>query len=879
MASELDGGRSTTRAVARASMWPRTPSVHVVKGGLLALLDQRAPLTIVRGPRGYGKTSLVGHWVRTLPEHTVVVWVPSRASLGGDGAPETSLWEHVGQAMLRCGLLTPGPTPPGRREVVRALRIATQDVCLVIDDFDEDHDVRTGSDLLGLLPHLPHLSLVLCMREVTSMETVLAATMDSVVIRPVDLLLDARETHEIAERLGCAISEEDAHALYLETAGWPALVRAVLTNGSRPRPGSGTVAIDLQAGAPFLRSVWAELSDRRLQRFIARTAVLDEFTAAAAQYCSGLRDVDGAIQAMLGTGLLVAERLEDTIVYRYAPVVRHACVEQMSRRDPRQFRVASRRAARTHAMVGSSEVALGLLARASLWEDVAELVDAHWVELVAEAPDEIAAAVGAMPKEVLERHARLVIARDHLLPVHRPAGERGDRPPSAVLDLSSVGPSLAGRSEEVFALPGVAEAMEQSLAQIAMLRLTGDFGAAKVVADRDHDAVLFRVADLRNDVRDQLAPVLHEWAVTRLLAADLPGALTAFREAAELAGEHHHPAIVRESSVGAALACALLGYLEPAEAWLEAAARSDADPTRDPSADTMVATVRGIIALERLDREAVAEAPLFDVHGETGEFWALAAMIRAQAALFDGSHFQVLGEIEAVRSQTEGTEGQRGLREALLIAASVDLNLAIGHVSRARTAVASVPQTYEITGLARARTEYFSGEFAHAVDVATRWLKTRIYAPTHRLDFLLILAGAEHARGRRYEAAVALEEAVAISLATGMVRAFLKVPRTTLEDLATEVPRIVTLLERDSLASAEDLFPPPSASAQLSERELEVLASLARNTSLAGVARSLYLSSNTVKTHLRSIYRKLGTHSSVETVERAWELGLISRPE
>ena len=873
------------RSFIRASQWPRTPSVHVVKTELLALLDQRAPLTIVRGPRGYGKTSLVGHWVRTLDEDTAVVWVPSRTALGEDGAPQTSLWEHVGDAMVRCGLLTRVISSTGtgavlgRADVVQALRRTAQEVCLVVDDFDEGCDVATESELLDLLPHFPGLSLVLCVREVTSVETVLAATMDSVVIRPVDLLLDARETRELADRLGCALSEEDAEALCLETAGWPALVRAVLTNGTRPPLGRGRTAIDLQAGAPFLRSVWAELSDRRLQRLIVRTALLDEFTAAAAQFCSGLRDVSGALQALLGTGLLVAERLEETVVYRYVPVVRYACVEQLSQLDPREFRVASRRAAHTHAVLGRSAVALGLLTRAGLWEDVAQLVDAHWVELVAESPDEIAAVVDAMPKEILERHARLVIARDHLLPVHRPAGENVDRLSSGVLDLSSVGPIVAGRTDEVFALPGVAEAMEQSLAQIAMLRMTGEFSAAKVVADRDHDAVLFRVADLRNDVRDQLAPVLHEWAVTRLLAADMPGALSAFREAAELAGEHHHPAIVQEASVGAALACALLGYLEPAEAWLAAAARASAGRGDELTADKIVATVRGIIALERIDRTGIARAELFDVPGETGEFWALAAMIRAQAALFDGSHFQILGEIETVRTQPSGGVAPRGVREALLIAAAVDLNLAIGHVSRARTAIASIPQTYEITGLARARTEYFSGEFAHAVDVATRWLKTRIYAPVRRLDFLLILAGAEHARGRRYEAAVALEEAVAISLATGMVRAFLKVPRATLRDLAVEVPRIIGILERDVLIGAADLFPAPTVSAQLSDREREVLESLARNTSLAGVARSLYLSSNTVKTHLRSIYRKLGTHSSVETIERAWELGLIPRRE
>ena len=490
MASELDGGRPASRARARTSSWPRTPSVYVVKTDLLALLDERAPLTVVRGPRGYGKTSLVGHWIRTLPEDTVVVWVPSRTSLGGDGCPGASLWEHVGQALVRCGLLPTGGGLSGRGEVVHALRETSQDVCLVVDDFDEGHDVEAGSELLNLLPHFPHLSLVLCVREVTSMETVLAATMDSVVIRPADLLMDARETGELADRLGCALSEEEARALHLETAGWPALVRAVLTNGARTRPGGASVVLDLQAGAPFLRSVWAEVSDRRLQRLVVRTAVLDEFTAAGAQYCSGLRDVDAGLRALVDTGLLVAERLEDTIVYRYVPAVRRACVEALARNDPRQFRVASRRAARTHAMVGRSAVALGLLARACLWEDVAELVDAHWVELVAESPDEIALAIATMPKEVLERHARLVIARDHLLPVHRSVGEPADRSTGTILDLSSVGPVASGSTEEVFALPGVAEAMEQSLAQIAMLRLTGDFGAAKVVADRDRKSVV-----------------------------------------------------------------------------------------------------------------------------------------------------------------------------------------------------------------------------------------------------------------------------------------------------------------------------------------------------------------------------------------------------
>lgn len=848
--------RTERRAVTRSAQWPRTPSVFVAKRALLTLLDHREPLTVVRGPRGYGKTSLVSHWARTQPEDVAVAWVSGRTVLVGEEGAASSLWALVADAMVCSGLLkAPTDGPAGRAAVVQALRTAQRDVCLVIDDVDGLEDPLAEADLLELLPRFPGLSLVLCMRDLTSVETVLAATIDSVVIRPVDLLLDEQETGELAERLGFALAEDEVRRLWLDTAGWPALIRAILMNRERPRPDCSEVEVDLQAGGPFLYSVWAGLTDWQLQRFVLRTAVLDEFTVAEAQFCTGLRDVDGALQVLLGAGLLVAERAPDTVVYRYLPVVRWAALEALSRLDARQFRVASRRGAQSCTAMGRTAVALRLLAGAGLWEDAARLVNAFWVELVAESPQEIAETVAAMPKEVLDRHARLVIARDHLLPLHRSAGEVSEG--GCGLDPAAIGPRSGVRGE-VLVLPGVAQAMERSLAQIAMLRLTGDVHPGVEV-----------------DVRDELAPVLHEWAVTRLLAADLPGALSAFREAAELAAEHHRPAIVREASVGAALACALLGYLEPAEAWLAAAARASVGYEQEPAADKVVTTVRGIIALERIDLDAMAGVAAFDVPEEAGEFWALAAMVKAQVALFDGAHFQILGEIESARADGVVV----GLREAMLVAAAVDLNLAMGHFSRARAAVVNIQQTYVITGLARARTEYFSGEFASAVDVASWWLKTQIYAPANRLDFLLILAGAEHARGRRYEAAVALEEAVAISLATGLLRAFLKVPRATLRDLATEVPRIVGVLEREGLAEAAELFPAPAANAQLSEREREVLESLAQNASLAGVARSLYLSSNTVKTHLRSIYRKLGTHSSVETVKRAWELGLITRSE
>lgn len=61
----------------------------------------------------------------------------------------------------------------------------------------------------------------------------------------------------------------------------------------------------------------------------------------------------------------------------------------------------------------------------------------------------------------------------------------------------------------------------------------------------------------------------------------------------------------------------------------------------------------------------------------------------------------------------------------------------------------------------------------------------------------------------------------------------------------------------------------------LTDREMEVLRLL--NTELSGpeIAQELYVSVNTVKTHTKRIYDKLGAHSRYEALERAQELGLI----
>ena len=61
----------------------------------------------------------------------------------------------------------------------------------------------------------------------------------------------------------------------------------------------------------------------------------------------------------------------------------------------------------------------------------------------------------------------------------------------------------------------------------------------------------------------------------------------------------------------------------------------------------------------------------------------------------------------------------------------------------------------------------------------------------------------------------------------------------------------------------------------LTEREQEVLRHIAHMLSNAEVASAMYISANTVKTHLKSIYRKLAADHRGEAVRRARQLELI----
>jgi DNA-binding NarL/FixJ family response regulator len=95
------------------------------------------------------------------------------------------------------------------------------------------------------------------------------------------------------------------------------------------------------------------------------------------------------------------------------------------------------------------------------------------------------------------------------------------------------------------------------------------------------------------------------------------------------------------------------------------------------------------------------------------------------------------------------------------------------------------------------------------------------------------------------------------------------------EELATTVVQALTdVAGRRSFDDPDQLTgggPPP----MLTERELQVLTGMSRGRSNAEIGRELYLSEDTVKTHARRLFRKVGAADRAQAVAVGFRWGLV----
>jgi LuxR family maltose regulon positive regulatory protein len=145
----------------------------------------------------------------------------------------------------------------------------------------------------------------------------------------------------------------------------------------------------------------------------------------------------------------------------------------------------------------------------------------------------------------------------------------------------------------------------------------------------------------------------------------------------------------------------------------------------------------------------------------------------------------------------------------------------------------------------------------------------------------LLEAIARDALGDPAAAGRALERALDLAEPDGMLTVFLlhPVPGLLQRHARQGTAHAALIADILSLLAGRKLAPPagpPPPLEALSDSEIRVLRYLPTNLTAPEIARELYVSRNTVKTHTRSLYTKLGTHTRAEAVARARALGLLA---
>jgi LuxR family maltose regulon positive regulatory protein len=181
--------------------------------------------------------------------------------------------------------------------------------------------------------------------------------------------------------------------------------------------------------------------------------------------------------------------------------------------------------------------------------------------------------------------------------------------------------------------------------------------------------------------------------------------------------------------------------------------------------------------------------------------------------------------------------------------------------------------------IAEARGRLAAGDVALADRSVARWLATdtRTAHPRTLVEALALSAVASAARGEHAAVRRRLAETLDLVDANGIVAPLLQhgghvalLLERNMCQMGTHMGAALDLLERIRPTGAGDLLEP------LTDREMEVLVHLPTLMSNAEIACGLHLSVNTVKTHLKAVYRKLGVDGRRQAVVLGRELELIS---
>ena len=869
---------------------PRRRRTLVARPRLLELAPQvsHRALTLVSAPAGFGKTTLVADWFAGNPgtawlsldprdDETERFWTYALAALTAT-APDLSS-EAIDLLQSRSA-----PLETVVATLINELETASQDIVLVLDDYHVINASEVHSSVAFLLAHLPpQVSLVIVTRADPPLPLAsLRADGDLLEVRAGDLRFTADEAASYLNgAMDLTLAAADVDVLEARTEGWiAALQLAALSMQGRDDPASFLTefAGDDRFILDYLTDEVLDRQTPQVRDFLLDTSLLSRLTGPLCAAVTGQQDAKAILDGLDRSNLFLVPLDDRRSWYRYHHLFGEVLQARLLDERPGRLAELHRRASDWYAANGEPQEAI---------------VHALAGENPARAAELIELAAPAMQQARQESQLRSWLE-------DLPADLYEDRP---VLAMALVGARMA--TGDVTGLEPLLEIIDSWLrrtdapsvfdevayGRLAAMAAVHRAGLALLTGDTDGTIEhAQRVLDLI-EADDHL----QRGAASALLGlaywsqGNLDGARARYIESVACFEAGGYLPDVMGCSLALADIQSTQGRLHEAQRTFESALRhTTEDPSLRGAADMHVGL--SLLAVEHNDldtaadhlrssaelgehlglpqhpyRWRVAAARLHEAQGDLAE--ALELLTEA-AARYNTDYSPSVRPVTAMKARIEIELGRldAGDRWAQTHGLSADDDL-------------SYIREFEHLTLARLLIARGS---AQTVKQATTLLRRLLSAADdgHRsgstIEILVLLALARHASGDETGATISLQDALVRAEPEGYVRTFLDAGQTatdllgSLDDTSTgHADRMLgsvrsPQLRRQSRSSDPD---------ELSGRELDVLRLLRGDLSGPEIARELHVSLNTLRTHTKHIYTKLGATNRREAVTRAAQLG------
>ncbi|MFD5214161.1 LuxR C-terminal-related transcriptional regulator [Microbacterium sp. NPDC058345] len=858
---------------------PRVSAQLLRRERLIARLNTHPspPLTIVQAGSGFGKTSLLADWARSLSAPTV--WITADASV----RDSVSFWQEalhgLDRADLRSG--TALQDVEMRADVADTLAASLRrgfasfatPVTLIVDGFERLVGTDLEYELIDLLTRTDSLRLVVASQvpsELSSVTT--AARLDTVTIDAAALRFTGEEVRSLAARLGVDAAPRDLERLGEELDGWPFGIRAVLER--RRRDESSTLddaqhaIFGVPSGPPDRldssfthRHLLASLDGLEGIDLLAPTSVLDSFTMQQAAAVGADLDAHPILAELESRGLGTWHPDADLDEYRLHPVLRRALRERLDR-DPAQTRAAFMRLAEWHVAREEFAPAFEAAVRAGEWVLATRCVRSDLFEVLVRLrlhPD----LLDAVPRPVLRQEPLLML-------VHGIAHYGNGNQAKAVRTLLAA--VAACEKQRIISrdAPSSDQVWIQGILTIA-LRLAGRYEVVPGALRR-----FTRMLDAADDPEGQLDAAMLLFRTQSVITLSFIDELDAAEQlAVDTVHEGHAMSTLQQANLHGltALTHARRGDMRRARTALDTMERLGTPKQFEGSFFAVSSHIAAAwVAIEHFDTQGAAQRlARSDRHWPTMEYWPFVLEARTHI------DWQRHGAQSALLTLREGRASKRfkapigNAMAMLLTALEVELLLAAGLGAEAvsmmtpnrlrRSARLAVPKS---------RSLLLAGSWDQAAGLADRHALSGSQPWHNRIDLLLIAASANLRAGDRETAQQRFDQAFGMAERLSLRTPFASMPRKDLLTLGHAHPDLLALISTQPAR-----YPEPGRAVALSRREQLALAELASDRTLPEIAQRLSVSPNTLKSQLRSVYRKLDVGGRQEAVQVARRSGLL----